>query len=307
MFVLKADGSDDMSAIFRWIHADIQPRIKKLMVVSANPEFHEKVSAVVAAPDIELVKHPGDSAFLEFLENEDVDAFVFDFEHSEIPALSLIERLQARTAPHTPPAIVMGPPDVDGGDLAKIAVLAGQTPVRYVSTSDGLLKSTFSLLNRPATALSAEQQNLLKEDQEPDSVLTGITILVVDDDPRNILALTGVLEQHGIHVLHAQSGLEAIETIKRNSSIDAVLMDIMMPGMDGCEAISIIRGMPQFAELPMIALTAKAMQGDREECVKTGASEYVTKPIDIEHLFSVLRVLISDRMATGVEAAGRRT
>ena len=305
-FVQKADGSDDIGDIFRWIHADIQPRIKKLMVVSASPEFREKVSAVVAAPDVELVKHPGDSTFLEVLENEDVDAFVFDFALTEIPAVSLIERLQARTAPHTPPAIVMGPPDVDRSDLAKIALLAGQTPVRYVSTSDGLLKLTFSLLNRPATALSADQKDLLKEVQEPDRVLAGRTILIVDDDPRNILALTGVLEQHGIHVLHAQSGPEAIETLERNSPIDAVLMDIMMPGMDGCEAIQIIRGMPQFAELPLIALTAKAMQGDREECLQAGASEYVTKPIDIEHLFSVLRVLISDSMATGVEAADRR-
>lgn len=300
--VLKAEGSNEMEAIFRWIHSDLQPRVKKLMVVSASPEFLESISAVVAAPDVELLTHSGGSTFLEDLENKDVDAFVFDFALSDIPAVRLIEELQARTRPHTPPAIVLGPRDLNRSDLTKIAALAGQTPVRYVSSLDGLLKITVRLLNRATAELSEKQQDLLKEVPEPNRVLAGRTLLVVDDEPRNIFALTGALEQHGIHVVNAQSGPEAIEMLERNSSIDAVLMDIMMPVMDGCEAIEIIRFMPQFAELPIVALTAKAMQGDREECVESGASEYVTKPVDIEHLFSVLRVLISDRLEIGVES-----
>jgi CheY-like chemotaxis protein len=121
----------------------------------------------------------------------------------------------------------------------------------------------------------------------------GRKVLVIDDDLRNIFALTSVLEQHNLDVVHAENGRDGIELLHKTPGIDAVLMDIMMPEMDGYETTKAIREDPRFRTLPIIALTAKAMKGDREKCIQAGASDYVTKPVDLEHLFSVLRVWIS--------------
>ncbi len=129
--------------------------------------------------------------------------------------------------------------------------------------------------------------------RQTDPTLVGKTVLVVDDDVRNIFALTSLLEDHNLKVVHAENGRAGIELLKRTPDIDLVLMDIMMPEMDGYETMRAIREIPQFRSLPIIALTAKAMKGDRAKCMEAGASDYITKPVDLEQLFSVLRVWIS--------------
>jgi len=130
---------------------------------------------------------------------------------------------------------------------------------------------------------------------------------VVDDDVRNIFALTTVLEQHNLQVVHAENGRAGIETLLKNPDIDGVLMDIMMPEMDGYETIKAIRQVPEMRSLPIIAVTAKAMKGDRAKCIEAGASDYITKPVDLEQLFSVLRVWLARRqelLPTTVSMAG---
>ena len=136
-----------------------------------------------------------------------------------------------------------------------------------------------------------------------DAVLQDRTILLVDDDLRGIMASTSSLEQFGIRVLHAGSGSAGIDMLKKHADIEAVLVDIMMPGMDGFELMKLVRRMPQYEDLPLIAVTAKAMQGDRAECLAAGASDYVTKPIDLAQLLAVLRVLISGRLQSGLLTA----
>src|SRR5262249_20857428 len=132
--------------------------------------------------------------------------------------------------------------------------------------------------------------------------LSGKTVLVVDDDVRNIFALASLLEEHNLKVLHAENGRAGIELLEHRPDIDLVLMDIMMPEMDGYETISAIRRIPKFRHLPIIALTAKAMKGDRAKCLEAGASDYVTKPVDLDQLFSVLRVWISGTQDAAVGA-----
>src|SRR5262249_18708710 len=162
--------------------------------------------------------------------------------------------------PFTPPAIVFGPPHVDHNDLACIAQLARDTAVRYVSTPELLLEETVWLLHRSETDLSESQRGMLQKLREHDPALVGKTVLVVDDDLRNIFALTSLLEHHDIKVLHAENGRAGIDLLNQNPAVDAVLMDIMMPDMDGYETIAAIRRLPQFQDLPIIALTAKAMK-----------------------------------------------
>ena len=136
---------------------------------------------------------------------------------------------------------------------------------------------------------------MLEQLHRRDPVLTHKKILIVDDDVRNIFALTSALESYDMNVLHAENGRDALKTLEENPDIDAVLMDIMMPEMDGYETTKAVREMGQFAKLPIIALTAKAMKTDREKCIQAGASDYISKPLDVDQLLSLLRVWLYNK------------
>jgi CheY-like chemotaxis protein len=146
------------------------------------------------------------------------------------------------------------------------------------------------MLHRAETDLSDSQREILNSIRRNDTTLAGKKVLVVDDDVRNIFALSTVLEQHNLQVVHAENGRAGIEMLLKTPGIDGVLMDIMMPEMDGYETTRAIRQIAKFRSLPIIAVTAKAMKGDRAKCIEAGASDYITKPVDLDQLFSVLRV-----------------
>jgi CheY-like chemotaxis protein len=166
-----------------------------------------------------------------------------------------------------------------------------------VKTLEKALDESVLLLHRPESELRPDQIRVLERLRQTDLSLTGKTVLVVDDDVRNIFALTSLLEDHHLNVMHAENGRAAIELLEKAPEIDVVLMDIMMPEMDGYETMRAIRQDPRFKSLPIIALTAKAMKGDRAKCIEAGASDYVTKPVDLDQLFSVLRVSVSKENA----------
>jgi hypothetical protein len=162
--------------------------------------------------------------------------------------------------------------------------------VKDARSPERLLDETALFLHRVEANLPEEKRQILEQLHESDPVLAGKKALIVDDDMRNIYALTSLLERHKMNVLYAESGADGIEQLKKNPDIDVVLMDVMMPEMDGYEAMRRIRSMEEYRNLPMIALTAKAMKGDREKCMEAGASDYITKPIDAQQLISLLRV-----------------
>ena len=163
--------------------------------------------------------------------------------------------------------------------------------VKDVSSPERLLDETALFLHRIEGNLPVHKRQILEQLHQFDPVLAGKTALVVDDDVRNIYALTSLLERHKMKVLHAESGVEGIATLEQHADqIDVVLMDVMMPEMDGYEAMQRIRDKDRYRNLPVIALTAKAMKGDREKCMAAGASDYITKPIDAQQLVSLLRV-----------------
>ena len=153
-----------------------------------------------------------------------------------------------------------------------------------------LLSETALVLHRPASSLPEPARALLHEAQQTDPVLADKTVLVVDDDIRNIFALTSVLERCQMRVVNAENGREGIEVLATTPGVDIVLMDVMMPEMDGYETMRGIRAKQEFSSLPIIALTAKAMKGDREKCIAAGASDYITKPVDTDQLLSLMRV-----------------
>ena len=170
--------------------------------------------------------------------------------------------------------------------------LARSASIRHVQSPDRLLDEISLLLHRPVAALAEEQRQMLEKLHEDDAVLNGKRVLIVDDDIRNIFALTSVLERYNMHILSAETGRDAIQILQDTPDVDAVLMDIMMPEFDGLDTTRAIREIPDLKELPIIAVTAKAMKGDREKCIEAGAWDYLSKPVNPEQMLAVLRAWI---------------
>jgi CheY-like chemotaxis protein len=169
------------------------------------------------------------------------------------------------------------------------ALAAGGSPVRGARSRERLLDQAAFFLHAPVAQLPAGQREAIEQLHQTDRALSGKKVLIVDDDIRNIFALTSVLERHNMVVVAAETGRDAIACLQQEPGIDVVLMDIMMPEMDGIDTMRAIRRLPAFKALPIIAVTAKAMKGDREKCIEAGAWDYLSKPVDTEQMLAVLR------------------
>jgi CheY-like chemotaxis protein len=218
-----------------------------------------------------------------------LDGIIVDLQVADIPAVQLVEEVQKELGSLAPPIMIFGPAVPGANTEAAVRSLGRQSVVRYVDSMEHLIEETVLYLHRAEVDLTATQRDILGNLRRADSRLAGKRVLVVDDDVRNIFALTTVLEQHGLQVFHAENGRTGIETLRRMPDIDGVLMDIMMPEMDGYETMQVIRQNAHLRRLPIIALTAKAMKGDREKCLEAGASEYMAKPVNTDQLLSGLR------------------
>jgi CheY-like chemotaxis protein len=273
-YLEKSVTKDNLNIAFDNIHHSLKRRTRKLLIVA--PEEHRRTSwrEALGGTDVETIVVGSGGEALAVVKHQYLDAIALDLRVADIPAMQLVEEIQAETSP-MPPVVVCGPKRLSPEAEAAFKGLARQSVVRYAESPERLLEETVLLLHRADADLSESQQETLKALRQSVSVLAGKKVLVVDDDVRNIFALSTVLEQHGLQVVHAENG---------------VLMDIMMPEMDGYETMQAIRQIPEFRSIPIVAVTAKAMKGDRAKCIDAGASDYITKPVDLEQLFSVLRV-----------------
>ncbi len=215
---------------------------------------------------------------------------------SEVSAADLLMELQKATDRELE-LIAYTPEGSTPQDLSLVPFREG-TIVRDVNSADRLLREVTRTLHIPESALPEYHRLKLEKLRQSDHELIGSRVLIVDDDVRNIFALTSILERHQIQVVHAENGRAGIDLLAQSPEIDIVLMDIMMPGMDGYETIRSIRQVEALRELPIIAVTAKAMKGDREKCLESGASDYIAKPVDLDQLFSLMRVWTHDRLST---------
>ena len=188
------------------------------------------------------------------------------------------------------PIIVYTGKELTREEETELRQLAETIIVKDVRSPERLLDETALFLHRVEAKLPQPKREMLRRLAESDPALAGKKVLLVDDDARNLFALTTMLEQHEMKVVYAENGQQALDKLASEPDIDIVLMDIMMPEMDGYEATRRIRAQTQYAKLPVIALTAKAMKGDREKCIQAGASDYITKPVDADQLVSLLRV-----------------
>jgi len=227
---------------------------------------------------------------LASLRDQSFDCVVLDLRLPDMSGFELLEKMQAEPALTDVPVVVFTGKDLTTEEQSKLKMMAKSIVLKDVQSPERLLDETALFLHRVVTDLPAEKQAMLKKLHNSREVLRGRKVLVVDDDARNIFALTSLLENQEMTVITATNGRTAIDVIQHTPDLSLVLMDIMMPEMDGYETMREIRRVPQFRTLPILALTAKAMKGDREKCLNAGASDYIAKPVNTDQLLSLMRV-----------------
>ena len=289
-FVTKPTTTDELEAAFVRIKEYIAPRRKRLLVVEDNPGEQLSIQELLGSDDIDVHIAGTGAEALAAVTREPFDCVVLDLRLPDMSGFDLLEHFRDTESLVNLPVVVFTGKDLSPEEDARLRVLARSVVVKGVESPERLLDETALFLHRVVTDLSPEKQKMLDRLHHSDDALIGKKVLVVDDDVRNIFALSSVLERRGMTVLTAGTGREAIATLETTPDVAIVLMDIMMPEMDGYETMQVIRQNPSLRRLPIVALTAKAMKGDREKCLEAGASEYLAKPVNTEQLLSALRM-----------------
>ena len=263
---------------------------KRLLVVEDNPAELLSVTELLGHDDIEIDAVNNGHDALARLRDQPADCVVLDLKLPDMSGFELLERLRQDEGLAQVPVVVFTGRELSPEEDAELHAMARSIVVKGVESPERLLDETTLFLHRVVADLPPDKQGMLERLRNSDECLHGRKALLVDDDARNIFALSSVLERRGMHVLTATTGREAIATLKADEGVSIVLMDIMMPEMDGYETMRAIRSDPALTRLPIIALTAKAMKGDRERCLEAGASDYLAKPVNTEQLLSALRI-----------------
>jgi CheY-like chemotaxis protein len=289
-FVTKPTTREGVDAALSRIKDFAKPRRKRLLVVEDNAAEQLGIEELLSSDDIEIVTTATGAAGLKALKDEAFDCVVLDLKLPDMTGFEVLERIRDDATLCDTPVVVFTGRELSLEEDAQLHTIARSIVVKGVESPERLLDETALFLHRVVTDLPEAKQRLLERLHSSDEDLVGRTALLVDDDPRNIFALSSVLERRGMKILTATTGREAIALVESTPDLSIVLMDIMMPEMDGYQTIGVIRENPALRRLPIIALTAKAMKGDREKCLEAGASDYLAKPVNTEQLLSALRM-----------------
>jgi CheY-like chemotaxis protein/signal transduction histidine kinase len=289
-FISKPVDAGELSGALGRVIQFSKPRKRRLLVVEDDPTEQMSIRELIAHDDIEIGTAVTGEEALQTLRDEDWDCIVLDLKLPDMSGFDVLEKLRAEGEARDVPVVVFTGKELSAEEDARLHTMARSIVVKGVESPERLLDETALFLHRVVSELPAEKQRMLERLHSSDEDLLGRTVLLVDDDARNIFALSSLLERRGMRVLTATTGREAIDLVSSTPELALVLMDIMMPEMDGYETIQNIRENPQHRRLPIIALTAKAMKGDREKCLEAGASDYLAKPVNTEQLLSSLRM-----------------
>ena len=289
-FVTKPTTTEGVDAALTRIKEYAAPRRKRLLVVEDNEAERTGIRELLGYDDIEIVTAGSGRDALTILRQNPCDCVVLDLRLPDMSGFDVLERIREDASLSEVPVVVFTGKELSAEEDAQLHTMARSIVVKGVESPERLLDETSLFLHRIVTDLPPEKQRMLERLNSSDEDLVGRTALLVDDDARNIFALSSVLERRGMHVLTATTGSEAITLLDSTPDVAIVLMDIMMPEMDGYQTMEAIRNKSEFRRLPIIALTAKAMKGDREKCLEAGASDYLAKPVNTEQLLSALRM-----------------
>jgi len=288
-YLSKPVSNDELESTFDSIKSQMNVSIQNLLIVSGNQKQWD-AKKVLDGINVKIISRSSGKNAIALLQKQPVDCIILDAKLSDMTAAQFVSELQSEPSVAEIPVIVYAREGMNREQESRLNELAKVTVLREVESSERLVDEVTLFLHKVVDALPDAKQNIIRKIYQSDDVLKDKKILIVDDDMRNIFALTSVLEQHSVTVSSAENGKDAIKVLKANPDTQIILMDIMMPEMDGYETMRAIKKIPKFKDLPIIALTAKAMKGDREKCIEAGASDYITKPIDTEQLLSLLRV-----------------
>ena len=289
-FMKKPTASEDLNSALSRIKEYTASRRKRLLIVEDNAAEQLSISALLGHDDVEtIVAGTGEEA-MDILRGESCDCVVLDLRLPDMSGFDLLERMRDDDVLRDIPVVVYTGRELTPDEDAQLRAIARSVVVKGVESPERLLDETSLFLHRVVADLPAEKQRMLEQLHSSDEYLVGQTVLLVDDDARNIFALSSLLERRGMKVLAATTGKEAISIITSTPDVAIVLTDVMMPEMDGYKTMQAIREDRRFQRLPIVALTAKAMKGDREKCLEAGASDYLAKPVNTEQLLSTLRM-----------------
>jgi HAMP domain-containing protein/CheY-like chemotaxis protein len=289
-FVTKPTTQEGLETALRRIKEYSAPRKKKLLVVEDNAAEQMSIQELLGHDDIEIQTAGSGEEAIAAVRGMSFDCMVLDLRLPDMSGFEVLDRLKDEPSLADLPVVVFTGKELSPEEDARLHAIARSVVVKGVESPERLLDETAIFLHRVVSDLPAIKQQMLERLHRSDEDLMGRQVLVVDDDVRNIFALSSVLERRGMKVLTASTGHEAIALLESTGDIAIVLMDIMMPEMDGYQTMKRIRQNPAYRRLPIVALTAKAMKGDREKCLEAGASDYLAKPVNTEQLLSALRM-----------------
>lgn len=289
-YAIKPTTREQLKAVFRKLEDKLTQKVKRVLLVEDDALQRASVTSLIGDDDVEITAVETGTEALALLANTIFDCMIIDLKLPDIQGYELLQRMATGDITSFPPVIVYTGRNLSRQEEADLLQYSRSIIIKGARSPERLLDEVTLFLHRVEADLSAERQLMLKATRSRDRVFEGRKILLVDDDVRNIFALTSALEQKGMLVEIGRNGFEAISKLDEVEGIDLVLMDIMMPGMDGLEATRRIRQDARFQKLPIIAVTAKAMKDDQEQCIKAGTNDYLAKPIDLDRLFSLLRV-----------------
>jgi CheY-like chemotaxis protein len=285
-------SAEDIDALLDRLSGYLQRTRRHLLAVSADAGKRAWFGEYLGAPDIKVTSVAGYAEAATLLHAEPVDCLVFDAALDAPADAMFVQEGNGTVAPDVPPILLYGDRR-DVGEFDHWGAFAKRAEVREVRSAERLLEQASHCLHRKVAAMPESHRAMLRSLQDANEVLQGRKVMIVDDDMRNIFALTSLLEDRGMVIVSHDNGRDAVSALNEQPGVEAILMDIMMPEMDGIDTIREIRQIPECRDTPIIAVTAKAMKGDREKCMEAGAWDYLSKPVDTELMLGCLRGWLS--------------
>lgn len=289
-FLTKPITKKELDSAFTKMENVMEKKIKDLLIVEDNEIMRKNIKNLIGAEDVKTTEAATGEIAIQKIKQSKFDCIVLDLGLPDMSGIELLNKLNADADQALPPVIIYTGKDLTESEHKQLKKYSDSIIIKGVKSEDRLLDETALFLHRVVKDLPEKMQNVISHLHNKDEVFSNKRIMLVDDDMRNVFALSKVLKERGIIIVKAENGQKAIQIAQQDKNIDLILMDIMMPVMDGYQAMQEIRKIEHYKNIPMIALTAKAMKEDREKCINAGASDYLTKPIDISRLISMMRV-----------------
>ncbi|SDS26182.1 Signal transduction histidine kinase [Paenibacillaceae bacterium GAS479] len=289
-YLKKPVSKEHLDNLFSQIGVFLERNLKRLLIVEDDEAQRLAIEELIGHDDLVITGVSSGKEALRELSEHHYDCMVLDLGLPDITGFDLLDQIRRNEELHDLPIIIYTGRELEKREEMMLKKYAETIIVKDVKSPERLLDETTLFLHRVEADLPEDKRNVLRKLHSVETIFENRNVLIVDDDIRNVFALSNVLEGYKMNIIYAENGREAIEQIEKNPDLDLVLMDIMMPEMDGFEAMRLIRGDTRYDKLPIIAVTAKAMKGDRDKCIEAGASDYIAKPVNVDQLLSLMRV-----------------